>query len=178
MPYTVDIMQVSASHAPIIGRGTIGLKQLDEFEYSAMCFFVHKNIAEDKKVEKVHAWVKENDAALQALTFPVFMACLCALVLSSSWEWEVAQNLLKKQGEDEKFSEWAGGLQKANDSLSTNPCFYITLEHLCDHILLHCYEDIHHDYNLGNRKEKVYNKIEDFNEWLRTVADIDAVVHA
>ncbi|KAG6870446.1 hypothetical protein C0995_012912, partial [Termitomyces sp. Mi166 len=90
--YTAEVTQVLASHAPIIGRGSIGPRQLEEFEYKALHFFSHKNVEEAKRVEKViynidspevRAWVKENDVELRKLTFAVFMARLHALVLSS-----------------------------------------------------------------------------------------------
>ncbi|KAG6875011.1 hypothetical protein C0993_011204, partial [Termitomyces sp. T159_Od127] len=184
--YTAEVTQVSASHAPVIGRGTVGPKQLDEFEYNCRRYFSHREVEEGKQVERimynvdvpeVRAWVRENEKELKELTFSVFMARLRGIVLSTDWAWEVAQTLSTKQGEDERFMGWANNLREANDILVTMPRFHIPAEKLRDHILLHCHDDVRREYGLGN-KDECYDNIKDFNQWLRTVANIDSVIAA
>ncbi|KAG6881209.1 hypothetical protein C0993_002403, partial [Termitomyces sp. T159_Od127] len=172
--YTAEVLQASTSHAPIIGRGSIGPRQLDYFEYCAKRYFSHKGIAVDKQVEKVlynvdssdvRAWVRENEEELKGLTFPVFMSCLRGQVLATDWEWATAQCLTKKQGEEERFAEWASNLREANDTLINNKRFYIPTDRIRDHLLLHCLDDLRMEYSIGN-KDGCYNSIKDFSKWL------------
>lgn len=184
--YTAEVTQISVSHAPIIGRGSIGPRQLDAFEYSAKRFFSHKSIKEEERVEKVmynidssdvRAWVRENEEELKALTFSMFMARLRSLVLATDWAWEVAPELTLKQREDENFREWANNLREANDTLSTYPRFYIVPAKLRDHLLLHCQDDLRREYTLWN-KDDCLDDIKDFHVWLRAVSDLDTVLKA
>ncbi|KAG6884570.1 hypothetical protein C0993_009934, partial [Termitomyces sp. T159_Od127] len=102
--YTAEVTQVSASHAPVIGKGR---------------YFCHKEIEPERQVERimfnidspeVRAWVREKEEDLKKLTFLVFMARLRGIVLSTDWAWEVAQMLSKKQGEEERFTGWVNNL--------------------------------------------------------------------
>ncbi|KAG6872944.1 hypothetical protein C0992_009233, partial [Termitomyces sp. T32_za158] len=149
-------------------------------------YFSHKGITEEKQVERilfnidettVRAWVRENEKELKGLTFAVFMARLRGIVLSTEWDWEVAQTLSKKQGEGEGFMSWVNTLREANDILAAVPRFHIPSNKLRDHILLHCHDDVRREYSLGN-KDCCYDGIEDFHKWLQTVADIDTVITA
>ncbi|KAG6875231.1 hypothetical protein C0992_004669 [Termitomyces sp. T32_za158] len=184
--FTAEVTQVSASHAPVIGRGLIGPKQLDAFEHGAKRYFSHKGIEDDKQVGKimynidsseVKAWIREKETELMGLTFAVFMAKLRGVVLSSDWEWEVVQVLSKKQGEDERFLEWVTELREANDILITKKRFYIPPDRLCDHILLHCHDDVRREYALGN-KDGCYDDIKEFHAWIQKLSDIDRVIAA
>ncbi|KAG6886533.1 hypothetical protein C0992_003536, partial [Termitomyces sp. T32_za158] len=159
---------------------------LDAFEHSAKRYFSHKGIAPERQVEKVlynidlsdvRAWVRENEGELKDLTFAAFMSRLREEVLATDWEWEMAQALTKKQGEDERFAEWASGIREANDTLSTNPRFHIAPEKMRDHLLLHCHEDLRRDYLIGN-KDGCYDSIKEFSKWLRTVSDLDLALAA
>ncbi|KAG6882171.1 hypothetical protein C0993_011697, partial [Termitomyces sp. T159_Od127] len=154
--YTAEVSQASTSHAPIIGRGSIGPQQLDYFEYCAKHYFSYKGIMVDKQVEKVlynvdSSDVQENEEELKGLTFPVFMSCLRGEVLATDWEWATAQCLTKKQGEEERFAEWASNLREANNTLINNKRFYILTDRICDHLLLHCLNDLRMEYSISNK---------------------------
>ncbi|KAG6864320.1 hypothetical protein C0993_009007 [Termitomyces sp. T159_Od127] len=163
--YTAEVLQASASHAPIIG---------------------HKGIVVNKQVEKVlynvdssdvRAWVQENEEELKGLTFPVFMLRLRGQVLATDWEWATAQCLTKKQGEEERFAEWASNLREVNDTLINNKRFYIPTDRIHNHLLLHCLDDLRMEYSIGN-KDGCYNSIKDFSKWLKWVGDLDLALAA
>ncbi|KAG6895464.1 hypothetical protein C0993_009538, partial [Termitomyces sp. T159_Od127] len=152
--YTAEVSQASASHAPIIGRGTIGPLQLDSFEYSAKRYFSHKGIPVDKQVKKV----------------------LYNIDSSEVWAW-VREKEEELKGEDERFAEWASNLWEANDTLINNKRFYILTEKLCDHLLLHCLDDLRMEYMIGN-KDDCYDGIKEFSKWLKMVGDLDTALVA
>lgn len=88
------------------------------------------------------------------------------------WEWETAQVLTKRQGEEERFTEWVSNLREANDTLSTNLHFYILAERMRNHLLLHCHDNLCCEYSIGN-KDGCYHGIKEFLKWLWMISDLD-----
>lgn len=99
----------------------------------------------------IRAWVKENKDELKALTLSVFMAQLRGEVLAMDWMCEMVQLLTKKQGEEERFVEWASNLREANDTLSSDTHFHIGPDKMRNYLLLYCYEDLRHEYHIRNK---------------------------
>lgn len=51
--YTAEVMAGFGESCPVIGKGTIGPRKLEEFEYNCKRYFSHKRIVEDKQVESI-----------------------------------------------------------------------------------------------------------------------------